>query len=291
MSNSHNIDSNENNTVISLELTYQQFNSLITLYESGELTKILGTPVLSIEAISQHNNYTDIEPVQETTTSASRQPVVNLNQCLQQDFATAIASGWKRIQGILEPQLAMGYRSRSDSREDQIILNNLTQQLTQCFDEDTRLQIAQSIVEINPGNQAAIAALTELARTTQDEEIRWRAIDNLARIAPNDLPKGVGIIRELRLASNSLKLSISALQINDDDVSVFIKIYPSGSPTTLPKNIKLIMLDEAGEVFDQIPSDSEEYQVIQYKVIYKVGEKFGVRIALDSDSITESFVA
>lgn len=276
MKNISNLDENHSRKSLVLKISPEGLYKIQALFESGELSKLLGVDVLDMGAIN-----------------ASKQPV-NLDQCLPNNATVAPDADWDIIQQLLEPkaQVVMRNRERFHSHENQIILNKLLEQLSTCSDEDMRLNIAQTIAEIDTSNQTAIADLTELAHTTQDEEIRWRAIEILAEIAPDNLPNdGFGIMRELRLASHTLKLSISTVKRPDDEVSVFIRIYPSIFPQKLPKGIKLILLNENGEIFDQVPSDSEEYEIIQYKVIYKVGEKFSVRVTLGSDSITENFVA
>lgn len=238
---------------------------LRTLFQSGELSELLGVNVLEVSTTSE-----------KTPTKIY---LVNLNQCLQKNFFTAIAAGFKVIQDILEPpQLVLGYqrsiRSSTSGESEEYI----------------RLQSAQKSLEIQPDNSTAIAALLEIVRTTQDEEVRWRAIESLPKNARHHLTDAIGLKKEeLRLANHPIKLTVSAIKISDEEVSVFIKLYPAGEQTTLPTGIKLIVLDESGEIFDQVPNDDDEYSEIRYKLICNLGEIFSVRVALGSDNITESF--
>ncbi|WP_169155465.1 DUF1822 family protein [Brasilonema bromeliae] len=239
---------------------------LQTLFQSGELSKLLDVNVLNISITSE-----------KTPTEVS---LVNLSQCLQKNFVTAIAAGFEVIQDILEPpQLVLGYQRRS------------TRSSTSGeSDEYIRLQSAQRLLETNPDNSTAIATLFEIIRTTQEEEVRWRAIESLPKNARHRLTDVIGLKKEeLRLANHPIKLTVSAIKISDEEVSVFIKLYPAGEQTTLPIGIKLIVLDESGKIFDQVPNEDEEYDEIKYKLICNLGEIFSVRVALGSDSITESF--
>jgi hypothetical protein len=238
---------------------------LQTLFQSGELSKLLDVNVLNIRTTSE-----------KTPTENS---LVNLSQCLQKNFATAIAAGFEVIQDILEPpQLVLGYRRsipRSTSGES---------------DEYIRIQSAQRLLETNPDDSSAIATLFEIIRTTQKAEVRWRAIESLPKNARHHLTDVIGLKKEeLRLANHPIKLTVSAIKITDEKLSVFIKLYPAGEQTTLPIGIKLIVLDESGEILDQVPNDDEEYNEIQYKLKCNLGEIFSVRVALGSNSITESF--
>lgn len=280
MSNRKDEYSKERNTVLVLKGNYKQFDLLLTLFQSGELEGILGTPILEVEAISKYQNF-----------PASK--IVNLSQCLQKNFATAITASFNIIQGLglLETPQPVGleYQGSFRSSESESV-GELIEQLHTSLDESIRLQAAQSLAEIDPDNSTTITVLVDLMRTTQDEEIRWRAVENLAKIAPNHLPDCIGLVRELRLDNYVVKLLVYVMKTTDEQVSVFLRIHSIGNQTTLPKGSKLIVLDETGELFDQVPSDDEEYQIIQYKFKCCLRERFSVRVTLGSNSITESFV-
>ncbi len=248
-----------------LSVSSEAIEYLQTLFQSGELSKLLGVNVLDIHTTSK-----------KIPTEIS---LVNLSQCLHKNFATAIAAGFEVIQDILEPsQLLLGYQRsiRSSTSGDS--------------DEYIRLQSTQKLLEINPNNSTAIAALVEIIRTTQDEEVRWRSIESLPKNARHHLTDVIGLKKEeLRLANHPIKLTVSAIKITDEKLSVFIKLYPAGEQTTLPTGIKLIVLDESGEIFDQVPNDDQEYNEIQYKLKCNLGESFSITLTLGSNSITESF--
>ncbi len=262
-----------------LEGSEEAFKQIQYLFKSGELSKLLGVSVLSVRAIPKN---------QEAIL------LVNLSQCLQKNFTTAIAAGWKVFQELLElPQAELGYQSSFWSIEGESV-NKLIEQLHTSSDEYIRLQFAQRIAKIDPNNSTAVTALVELLRITQDEELRWRAVNSLAKIAPNSLPNSIGIMREiveeLRLANHPIKLSVSVIEITNEKVSVFLRLYLADGQTTLPKGLKLIVLDEVGEIFAQVASKHEEYKIIQYKIICQLGKRFSIRVILGSDSLTEGFV-
>lgn len=271
------INNQNENLVLRIEVeTQEDCEKLIAYYRASQFKELIGSSILEVR----------IAPSSQQTSSvivsgavSPREQLVSLSQCVQRNFTTAIASGWNLIKEILEPpQAVFRYRGsfRSPDGKD---------------DEYIRLQAAQKQVKIDPKNSTAISTLVEMVRATQNEEVRWGAVESLAQFAPDYLPDGgIGLTKELRLANHPLKLSVSAIKITDEEVSVFLRLYPADNQITLPKGIKLAVLDEAGEIFDEVPSDDDEYKIIQYKVIYNLGDKFSVKARLASDSITESFV-
>ena len=230
---------------------------LQALFESGELSKLLGTNVSNIHITSE--SY-----------------LVNLSQCLQQNFTTASSAGFKIIQDILESsQLIFEYqRSIPNSTPDEYI----------------NLQSFQRLLVTNPDDSTTIEALLEIVHTTQNEDLRWQAIESLPKSARRCLTNVIGLKKEeLRLANHPIKLTVSAMKIADEKFSIFIKLYPVGEQTTLPIGLKLIVLDESGEIFAQVPEEDEEYDEIKYKLTCDLGDRFNIKLAVGSDSIIESF--
>lgn len=229
-----------------------------TLFESGELSKLLGANVSNIHITSE--SY-----------------LVNFSQCLQQNLTTAIKAGFEIIQDILEPSQLIFKYQRSNQNP--------------ISDEYIHLQSLQRLLQTNPEDPTAIDALLEIVQATQDEELRWQAIESLPQSGRHRLTNIIGLKKEeLRLANHSIKLTVSAIKIADEKFSIFIKLYPAGEQTTLPIGIKLIVLDESGEIFDQVPDEEdEEYNEIKYKLTCDLGDSFNIKLALGSDSITESF--
>jgi len=72
----------------------------------------------------------------------------------------------------------------------------LTELIRTSEDEDIRWQAAISLGEIDEGNSDAIAALTELIRTSKDEDIRCMAADSLGEIGQGN-PEAIAALTEL----------------------------------------------------------------------------------------------
>jgi hypothetical protein len=212
----------------------------------------------------------------------SQSVLVNLSQCLQRNFSSAIAAGFELFQEVFAPpQVALGYRGRSFPQGE--------------VKEYTRLDDAQIQLEGGSQNASAIATLLELARETDDEEVFWRSYEVLASYASNALQHLPGVTRfvsTMRLDGFSLKLFVFLVSRKDREMSVFLRVCPLNDQDNLPQGLKLILLDEAGEVFDEVPDDDTEvYRLLQYKVIYEFGERFSVKLAWGTHSLVKSFVA
>lgn len=91
----------------------------------------------------------------------------------------------------------------------------------------------------------------------------------------------------LELSKNKVALTIAVTK-NEKTVSVQAGVYPTGEQTTLPPNLKLIILTETGEVFKEVASRSDD-EFIRYNFEVEQGDKFNVKVALGEASITENF--
>ncbi|MGK7872511.1 MAG: DUF1822 family protein [Xenococcaceae cyanobacterium] len=264
------------------------------LCEKGELDDILGVHVEYVRTVSD-----------------SQSTLVRLGQLLQQKVAAItekiaeIPAEWElRAQAIqtlppwLKDRQLASASIRVPARDKRSSVQELIERLHATSDDSTRLETAKRIVEIERENSEGIDALVELVNRTEVdkpeyEETRWKAVECLAEFASNHLSDVVEIFQEigLRLKSHPFMLSVAFKKISAAQVSVFIRLYCQDyeKTKTLPKGIKLIVLDELGDVFDEVVWEEEQH-FYQYKVIYDLGESFGIRVTLGSDSITEYFV-
>ncbi|HEY9709699.1 MAG TPA: DUF1822 family protein, partial [Oculatellaceae cyanobacterium] len=133
--------------------------------------------------------------------------------------------------------------------------------------------------------------LIEIVQTTQDEETRWQAAERLWEIDPNHPATGVRRVADLgfQLGACAVALMVAVLPKRDRSRAILLRVYPMGSQPYLPADLKLIVLDEAGNVFSEVQSRSKD-DCLQYKFSADPGDPFSVRVALDEASITESFV-
>jgi hypothetical protein len=72
------------------------------------------------------------------------------------------------------------------------------------------------------------------------------------------------------------------------EINISVEVYPIGGQTYLPQDLKLIVLDEAGEAVMQAQAKSTKK--IQLEFSGEPEESFSIKVALGDVSITEAFV-
>lgn len=220
-----------------------------------------------------------------------RQPV-SLTAWLEKNFQAAIQSGWQDLGSFfannqLNLHPSLGMRS-TPSEAIETLYNSLNpEELKNASQALSRTQPSSS------ETPQAIAALTYTLETTQDEEARWAAAETLWLLDVNNPMVGIWQGKKIDLgidiARHSLGLVVAILPKTDHSTSIFLRLYPLAENGTLPVNLKLQILDEAGEIFKEITSRNQD-NVIQYKFWGQPGEQFQVSISLGAVKITETFV-
>ncbi|MFB2917906.1 DUF1822 family protein [Aerosakkonema funiforme] len=220
--------------------------------------------------------------------------LVNLSQWFQDVFE----AGWQTVEqlfGTEEGNLAFQTRSISLFREEdpnrEAIIKTLLQHIYQGKPEHQRKQAAEKLGEIGTGNQEAIAGLIHLISTTGDEETRWTAAESLWMIDPGNPTAGVrkAIDLGMLLAEHPIALIVAILQKADRKVAVLLRLYPMKNQKYLPPNLKLIVMDDAGNTFLEAEARSTD-NCIQLKFTGSREERFCVKVALGEANITENFV-
>jgi hypothetical protein len=133
--------------------------------------------------------------------------------------------------------------------------------------------------------------LIQILQTTQDEETRWQAAESLWELDPNHPASGVRRVADLgfHLAGYAVALMVAVLPKRDRSMSILLRVYPLASQSHLPLGLQLMVLDEAGNTFSEVPA-REQDNYIQFKFTADSGDRFSVKVALDEASITENFL-
>jgi len=93
----------------------------------------------------------------------------------------------------------------------------LTELIRTSENEDIRWQAADCLGEIDEGNPDAIAALTELIRTSEDEPIRWLIVESLGEIGQGN-PDAIAALTELiRTSENEDTRRLAAESLGEID--------------------------------------------------------------------------
>ncbi len=213
--------------------------------------------------------------------------IVHLENWLDNIFEV----GWQAVEEFLNNQtssMAFRFRKIASARVDLNDTNSVKRLIAQlCASQsDTNQSEKISLAELEPS-----VALSQIIQSTQDEEIRWRAIELLWQIKSNHPAAGVRRIMDLgmQLGGYPVALMVAALPKPDGRRAILLRVYPTGGQSFLPGGLKLIGLDEAGKTFSQVQARRED-NYIQLKFSADVGDRFSVRLALGDASITEFFV-
>jgi extradiol dioxygenase family protein len=121
----------------------------------------------------------------------------------------------------------------------------------------------------------------------------WQSVEQL--IAPKLLGSFMGnqvkraklIDLGLDLAGHQVSLMITVGQ-SSTGMSVQASIYPTGEEMLLPPHLKLVILDETGQVFKEVTARSDD-EFIRYKFEAQVGDHFNVKVLLGEASVIEQF--
>src|SRR4028119_1913075 len=154
-----------------------------------------------------------------------------------------------------------------------------------------QLRAADLLGRVEPGNAEAISALTNLLKTTQDDDVRCQAAVSLGKLDPKNSAAGVriGKIIELtiRLDTARVLLEITLLPEGSDRTNVYLRVLPVRSKT-LPLNLEVFVLDEDGKIWWEEQADSDTNR-FQNDFSGTIGDYFQVKVAYQEVSITEDF--
>jgi hypothetical protein len=105
------------------------------------------------------------------------------------------------------------------------------------------------------------------------------------------LERGKLIDLRADLLSHSVVLLVNLTRDNDDSSSVEItlRVYPTGDDVYLPPSLKLLVLSEDNELFEEVTARSADvFMRCQFEG--EVGEEFSVQLVLGDVVVTEDFV-
>lgn len=224
----------------------------------------------------------------------STQKRVSLGQWLQNLFETQWLS-FEEFRRIQCANFAFAVRSDQESNpfpSDQQEITKLIEQLSPGQDEHQRRRAAKRLGEIGSSNADVIGALINLLRTTTDDETLWTTVESLWQIDPTNPAAGTRRVKlidwGMQVAGNAVALSVALIQKADGQVGVLVRVYPTGSAAYLPPDLKLILLDELGQILREVTARQADVY-IQLKLNGQPGEQFSVRVALAEASLTEDF--
>ncbi|MFP4576203.1 MAG: DUF1822 family protein [Coleofasciculus sp.] len=107
---------------------------------------------------------------------------------------------------------------------------------------------------------------------------------------PSDLKitRGKRLTLGRRYDDQQVILVINLTPTSGSELDISVEIYPNNGQTYLPKNLRLMILDDTGETVMQ--AEARSTKQIQLQFSGEPGECFKVRVALADISMTETFI-
>lgn len=117
---------------------------------------------------------------------------------------------------------------------------------------------------------------------------------NLLKVASlvdstNKISRGKIIDLGIQIIGYPLALIVTITPVTNEEIDILAQVYPAGGQLILPKNLQLIVRDEAEENSMEVQArDSDNW--IQLEFSGEKNERFSINVALDNFGITEYFV-
>lgn len=106
---------------------------------------------------------------------------------------------------------------------------------------------------------------------------------------PINITRGQQIDLGLEVAQQPLALVVTLPPNVRSEVDIRVRVYPLGGQTYLPQGVKLMVMDESGEVV--LDTESREADnFIQLGFSAELGEQFSVTVALGEANVRQDFV-
>lgn len=168
--------------------------------------------------------------------------------------------------------------------------------------DGVRRDAAGVLGEIGYGNPEVIQALTDLLKTSKDEETRWKASLSLRKIDPDNpaaaIEKNRKIDLGIRLGECSILLGVKIMPILNNQLRVWVTVKPFGQDKTLPPNLQLSILSESGETIPRLVATAEadlnglgKNKELRLPFNRPLGSYFSARVTWKNYSMTEEFMA
>ena len=161
-------------------------------------------------------------------------------------------------------------------------------------DEADRQIAAQRLGELKMPTTAIINCLANLIRTTTTAETLWTAAESLSKLDPDSklhlkLTFSKAIDLGMQLAGHRLALLIGFCPQSDDKVAILARVFAMERHCFLPLGCQMTLLDERGNVFDEIVAERPT-PGIQQMFSGSRGDRFSIKVSLENSCIGKDFL-
>lgn len=279
-------------------------------FYSPRLRMVTNLPFEKWAALLVNDNYRQelyqrrLGNIRDNEKIVTESPVANKSMVkLNQWFQNICEAGWRNVEeiwenfGMPEANLVYSWRNKPQFRgislETQEAIPTVISLLQNNSDKFIRLPAIQLLGRIASGNQAAIAALTDIIKTSPDENIRYEAAVSLGNVDRQNPLAGARRAKVIDLGmqidNNKFALTLTLIPESDRTTNIMLRVYPLGSHAYLPPNLQLLLLDESGTtVLDEVTSRSND-NAIKLEFTGEQSDVFSIKLTLDSTNMVEYF--
>ncbi|MBD2483909.1 DUF1822 family protein [Planktothrix sp. FACHB-1365] len=306
--------------IVEFESSLEGFKRLESKIKSGEITEILGFPILDIQQIDElesseardigfkltqwFDNIKVDDWLYDIRVQAAKLALKSYQNLTENIRATAPIT--LRATPMIIDRIAMNsaFFERNNPSQDnplQDYASNTSQngELSLTVDElnsDNKYSILMSAYELgkfleNFSNipQDFINLLATRITTIEDSETRWQLALTLGKLDPEHPLGAVGQTKTIEFPTDDWFDLFLALRVGEDDlIDVLIEVT-SATDEYLPVGLQVSLLDETEEIFSKAIANEEE-RYLSLEFTGAIGQFFSVKISLWGNDLIENFV-
>lgn len=267
--------------VIIFETSPEELEQLQALFESGELSRVLGIQVSDIGAIAESN---------------PTAPVL-IGVQLRQWFQQNVLDKWEAEATLIGTFLAQEMNNTSSWSEElegarggsrsQVIRRYM--ELLDNPDKQVSFQAALELGETGNPHPAIIQALVKGLQTCHHEETSWQIALSLGELAPNHPQAAFAQHKTIELAEQAVELLVGVKRNSEEQIDVLLQVYSTELEDTLPEGLELTVLDDAGQVWRKTTAQPGDYYN-QVGLTTPLGKGFTVELELGDVRVRENFM-
>lgn len=300
-------DQPTDNFELILEGDSKAITQMMALFESGELEKILGVPVLGVDADSTQQTIKIVESTALTGDWFGRRKVTGwlyeigtqasrLVKKLMENNNIAVATlrgdstapknynHLDKIVSKIPAELLSEIGLESSENTDDILIG-----LINSSHLDWIKFIAYELGNLSNVPAEVIETLATRISTIEDSETRWQLALTLGQLEPDHPLGAVGQTKILVFPTDDWFDLFLALRVSEDDFIDVLLEVTSNKDEYLPVGLQVSLLDEAEEIFSEAIANQED-KYLNLEFTEAIGQFFSVKLSLGGNDVIENFV-
>ncbi|NEQ35068.1 MAG: DUF1822 family protein [Okeania sp. SIO3I5] len=301
------VGTKEGCVIIEFEGSLEGFKRLESKIKSGELTEILGFPILEVQQIDElasedaadigfkltqwFDNIQINDWVYDIGMQASR-----LVKELNNDTTVAVLKGNPAVEknNLLDnivSKIPAKWLSKIGLDSSEIPSNQILIRLLNINNSnlDCIKFIAYELGDLTNIPGEIIDTLANCIPTITDSETLWQLALTLGKLEPENLLGAVGKTKTIEFPTDDWFDLFLALRVNEDDlIDVLIQVS-SATDEYLPVGLQVSLLDETEEIFSKVETNEEE-RYLSLEFIGGIDQFFSIKFSLGDSDMIENFV-